>query len=134
MTFVAAVCSPGGPGIEILSAGHGPTLIYSRTEDRFTELNAHALPFGILPAFNSDPPTRLQLQTGDMVLLATDGFFEWENEHGEQFGLQRTEEAIRASRDLAPSEIIASLYDGVKAFAAGCKQQDDLTAVIIKRL
>ena len=134
VTFVAAVCSPAGPGIEILSAGHGPTLIYSRTEDRFTELNAHALPFGILPAFNSDPPTRLQLQTGDMVLLATDGFFEWENEHGEQFGLQRTEEAIRASRDLAPSEIIASLYDGVKAFAAGCKQQDDLTAVIIKRL
>jgi serine phosphatase RsbU (regulator of sigma subunit) len=134
VTFVAAVCCPRGPGIEILSAGHGPTLIYSRTEDRFTALNAHALPFGILPTFNSDPPTRLQLQTGDMVLLATDGFFEWENEHGEQFGLQRTEEAIRASRDLAPSEIIASLYDEVKAFAAGCKQQDDLTAVIIKRL
>lgn len=134
VTFVAAACCPRCPGVEILSAGHGPILIYSRPDDRFTELSAHALPFGILPVFSSDPPSRLQLHVGDMVLLATDGFFEWENDHGEQFGVQRTEEAIRASRDLAPSEIIARLYDAVHTFSTGCKQQDDLTAVIIKRL
>ena len=68
-----------------------------------------------------------------MVLLATDGFFEWENDHGEDFGVQRTEESLRASRDRAPSEIIAKLYEAVKVFSAGSKQQDDLTAVIIKR-
>jgi serine phosphatase RsbU (regulator of sigma subunit) len=34
---------------------------------------------------------------------------------------------------MAPSEIIARLYDAVKAFSIGCKPQDDLTAVIIKR-
>lgn len=69
-----------------------------------------------------------------MVLLATDGFFEWENDHGEQFGVQRTEETVRASRDMTPPEIIARLYDAVKTFSLGNKQQDDLTAVIIKRL
>jgi serine phosphatase RsbU (regulator of sigma subunit) len=134
VTFVATACRPGSPGIEILSAGHGPILVYSRLDDRFTRLNAHALPLGILPTFTSDPPSRLQLHPGDMVLLATDGFFEWENNLGEDFGVQRAEESIRASRDLAPSEIIARLYDAVKTFSAGCKQQDDLTAVIIKRL
>jgi len=41
---------------------------------------------------------------------------------------------IRASRDLASSEIIARLYEAVTRFANGTKQQDDLTAVIIKRL
>jgi serine phosphatase RsbU (regulator of sigma subunit) len=134
VTFVAAVCCPGCPDIELLSAGHGPLFIYSRPEDRFTELNAHALPLGILPSFASDPSTRLKLHAGDLVLLATDGFFEWENDQGEQFGVRRMEDAIRASRDIASSEIIAKLYDAVTRFSNGTKQQDDLTAVVIKRL
>lgn len=133
VTFVAAVCCPGHPEIEILSAGHGPLLVYSRPDDRFTQINTHALPLGILPTFSSDPASRLALHPEDMVLLATDGFFEWENDRGEQFGVGRTEEAIRACRELPPSEIIARLYDAVKTFSNGSAQQDDLTAVIIKR-
>jgi serine phosphatase RsbU (regulator of sigma subunit) len=66
--------------------------------------------------------------------LPTDGFFEWENDQGEQFGVERMEEVIRASRQLAPPEIIAQLYNAVTKFSNGTKQQDDLTAVIIKRL
>jgi serine phosphatase RsbU (regulator of sigma subunit) len=118
----------------MLSAGHGPLFVYSHPEDRFKELNANALPFGILPSFRSDPPVRLQLQSGDMVVLATDGFFEWENDQGEQFGVLRMEESIRASRDSPPAAIITRLYETVNAFSRGTKQQDDLTAVIIKRL
>ena len=134
VTFVAAVCCPGCPDVEMLSAGHGPIFIYSHPEDRFREVNAQALPFGILPSFRSDPPEHLHLHSGDLVLLATDGFFEWENDQGEQFGVLRMEESIRSSRDLAPAEIIMRLYETVNAFSNGTKQQDDLTAVVIKRL
>ena len=107
-TFVAAVCCPGCPNVELLSAGHGPLCIYSCSEDRFTEVKAHGVPFGILPSFQSDPPTQLQLRTGDLMLLATDGFFEWENELGEQFGVGRMEEVVRRFRDSTPKDIIAS--------------------------
>lgn len=134
VTFVAAVCCPGCPDVEVLSAGHGPILIYSRPEDRFTEMNAQALPFGILPSLCPDPSAHLQLQSGDLVLLTTDGFFEWENDRGEQFGVNRMEDVIRAARDSASAEIITRLYETVTAFSNGTKQQDDLTAVIIKRL
>ncbi len=132
VTFVAAVCCPASPEIEMLSAGHGPLFVYSRLDDRFSEMNAHALPLGILPSFQSDPPTHLQLRPGDLVILATDGFFEWRDDLGEQFGVARMEDVIRASRDLAPAEIIRQLYCAVTAFSQGNKQQDDLTAVIIK--
>jgi serine phosphatase RsbU (regulator of sigma subunit) len=44
------------------------------------------------------------------------------------------EGVIRASRDSASAEIIARLYESVTAFSSGTKQQDDLTAVIIKRV
>ena len=134
VTFVAAVCCPGCPEVEMLSAGHGPLFLYSRPEDRFTTMNAHALPLGMFPFFKSDPPARLQLHTGDLILLATDGFFEWENDQGEQFGVQRMEGVMRATRNLDASEIISHLYDAVTRFSNGTKQQDDLTAVVIKGL
>ncbi len=134
VTFVAAVCYPGCPDVEMLSAGHGPSFVYSHPEDSFRELNAQALPLGIAPSLCSDPPEHLHLHSGDLVLLATDGFFEWENDQGEQFGVLRIEESIRSSRDLAPEEIITRLYENVNAFSNGTKQQDDLTAVVIKRL
>jgi len=133
VTFAAAVCAPDAAEAEILSAGHGPLLVYSRSLDRFTELEAQAVPFGILPFFNSDPPARLRLNPGDLLLLITDGFCEWENDRGEDFGVQRVEEVIRASRDRSSAEIIAKLYDAVLTFANGTSQKDDLTAVLIKR-
>jgi len=132
VTFAAAVCCPGCRDVDVLSAGHGPIFVYSRQSDKFSEMNAQALPFGILPTFASDPPVRLHLQTGDFVLLVTDGFFEWENDRGEQFGIQRLEEGLRASRDLSASEIIKRLHNAVVSFSNGTKQQDDLTAVLIK--
>ena len=134
VTFVAAVCVPDSPDLHLLSAGHGPLFIYSRSDDRFIDVQPQAVPFGILPFFRSDPPAQLRLGTGDLVLLPTDGFFEWENDQGEQFGVERMENVIRASRELAPPEIIAQLYEAVIQFSNGTKQQDDLTAVLIKRL
>jgi serine phosphatase RsbU (regulator of sigma subunit) len=132
VTFVAATLCPGFVEVEMLSAGHGPLLFYSRPEDRFTAMNAHALPLGMFPFFKSDPPAHLQLHPGDVLVLATDGFFEWENDQGEEFGVQRMEGVVRASRDSAASEIITHLYDAVIRFSDGTRQQDDLTAVVIK--
>jgi len=134
VTFVAALCCAGCAEVEILSAGHGPLFIYTRAKDEFTKMNAHGLPFGILPAFQCDPATRLKLERGDLVVLATDGFFEWENTQGQDFGLERMQNVLRKSRDLPSADIIKELYAAVKEFSNDSKQQDDLTAVVIKRL
>jgi sigma-B regulation protein RsbU (phosphoserine phosphatase) len=67
-------------------------------------------------------------------LLSTDGFFEWENDQGEEFGIERVQEVIRSSRDCSPNEIVAHLYASAREFSHGAKQMDDLTAVAIKRI
>jgi hypothetical protein len=133
-TFVALVCWPGCPDVRLLSAGHGPLFLYSRADDEFVDINSHALPLGILPTFNCDPPSHLQLRTGDILLLSTDGFFEWENDQEEEFGIQRVQEVIRGCRDYSPSEIVAQLYESAREFSHGAEQKDDLTAVAIKRV
>ncbi len=133
-TFVAAVCSGDLGKVELLSAGHGPLFVYSSVRDTFDELEAQAIPLGLLPDLNSGAPVVLNMEPGDMIVLATDGFFEWEDADEEQFGIVRMTQTIRASKHLPPEEIIAELYTAVKAFANGTKQMDDLTAVVIKRV
>ena len=133
VTFVAAVCEAGSSRVELLSAGHGPSFVYVLSEDRFEKIGAQGLPLGISSLLASDPPKILDLSTGDLLVLATDGFFEWTNREGEQFGVKRLEETIRKSRQKPPCELISALYGAVLAFSNGTKQQDDLTSVVIKR-
>jgi len=133
VTFVVALCSPGSSRVELLSAGHGPLFIYFLKEDRFDALDAQGLPLGISPNLMSEAPVNLELDPGDMLVLATDGFYEWANARGEQFGAERLEKTIRASREKPAMEIISTLYQAVIEFSGGTTQADDLTAVVIKR-
>jgi len=133
-TYVAAVCAPGQDRVEVLSAGHAPLFLYSSGTREVTRFDAQALPLGIRPEFTSDSPIIFNLQPGDLLLLITDGFFEWENASEEQFGFDRLSSMIRTFSHLHPEEIIAELYHAVLAFSGGTRQKDDLTAVLIKRI
>jgi serine phosphatase RsbU (regulator of sigma subunit) len=133
VTFVAVICTPGSSRVELLSAGHAPLFLYSHRQDSFDEISAQAPPLGLMPDLISDPPVILELNPGDLLVLTTDGFFEWANAHEEQFGVDRMEDTIRASREKTPTEIISALYKAVIEFSGGTKQDDDLTALIIKR-
>jgi serine phosphatase RsbU (regulator of sigma subunit) len=133
VTFVAAVCTPKSSRVELLSAGHGPLFLYLLKHDCFEKMDAQGLPLGISASFDSDPSLCLDLEHGDMLVLATDGFYEWANAQGEQFGAERMEEKVRASKEKPPTEIISDLYRSVVEFSGGTEQKDDLTAIIIKR-
>jgi serine phosphatase RsbU (regulator of sigma subunit) len=132
-TFVAALCQDDSDEVELLSAGHGPIFVYSAKNRSLSCLDAQALPLGVFPDMWEASPLKLRMGPGDIVVLITDGFFEWENEREEQFGTDRLAAVIQQSCDREPEEIIAELYDSVLKFAHGAPQQDDLTALLIKR-
>ena len=134
VTFASAAYLPGEGELQVLSAGHGPILLYTAANDSFQEIDSQGVPLGILPELVSAPPMKIQLEKGDIFLLITDGFVEFENPAQEEFGKLRLEETVRKSRDLAPDQIIRMLYETVLAFSNGTRQQDDLTAVLIKRV
>jgi serine phosphatase RsbU (regulator of sigma subunit) len=134
ITFVAAVLGPQDCIINMLSAGHAPLFVYWLKHDRFDLMEAQALPLGISEAFLSDPPQALNMGPGDLLVLATDGFFEWANRHGEHFGTERMSASLRAHCDKPAAEMITRLYEDVLQFAGGTKQMDDLTAIVLKRM
>jgi serine phosphatase RsbU (regulator of sigma subunit) len=134
VTFAAAIIGAANSQLELLSAGHAPLFIYWLQQDRFDKMKAQGLPLGISPEFISDPPRNLPFSPGDLLVLTTDGFFEWANPKGELFGAERLENSVRAHRDRSAAEIISCLYEDVLRYSEGNAQNDDLTAVVIKRL
>lgn len=134
VTFAGVSYLPGLNELQVLSAGHGPILLYKVASDCFHEIDSQGVPLGILPELVSEPPAKMQLQEGDIFLLITDGFVEFENPEQEEFGKLRLEETVRKARTLPPDQIIKALYEAVLAFSNGTRQQDDLTAVLIKRV
>jgi len=134
VTFVAAALEPGEGRLDLLSAGHGPLLLYTASDDRVQSFDAHGIPFGIIPTMPYGPAQKIQMAAGDLLVLLTDGFFEWENAGGDDFGIPRLQETIRAARSLPASQIISSLHEAVVRFAGGTRQLDDLTAVVVKRV
>jgi len=131
-TYVAVVFEEGSNQVELLSAGHGPLFVYRACDRSVQCIGAQAIPLGILREMENTSPVKLAMHTGDMVLLVTDGFFEWENQAQELFGIQRLGEILRNFSDREPELIIGELYDSVVNFSQGTPQKDDLTAVLIK--
>ena len=133
VTLVTAILDPSTSRVELLSAGHGPLLLYTAADGRIQTFAAHGVPFGVAAGLPYGPAQEISLAPGDMVILMTDGFFEWMDATGEEFGVARLGETIRAASDLPPDRIISRMYEAVRDFSGGTLQADDLTAVVIKR-
>ena len=78
-------------------------------------------------------PREVQFGVGDMLVLITDGFFEWANAAGELYGTERLTAFISAHHEMQPATFIQSLYADVLEHAGATEQADDLTAVVLKR-
>lgn len=135
--FVTAFCgilNVSTATLEFLSAGQGPILRFHAASGLIEDLPAQGLPLAFVPGVIYDQPTTVMLAAGDLLVLLTDGFYEWERADGEGFGSDRVCELIRTHADRSATDLIAILYEEVRRFADGSRQLDDLTAVIVKRL
>jgi len=133
VTFVVVFLDAPRSQVEVLSAGHGPILWYKHATGTIQNIEAQGIPLGMISAASYSHGTEASLESGDMLALITDGFYEWENPEGEEFGLDRLESVIRESCDCPAEEVITRLRSAVEQFCKGTEQKDDLTAVILKR-
>lgn len=134
VTAFFGLLDPPAGRITYIAAGQGP-LLHCRAADASTKLlKATALPLGIMPDMDLGPVAAVELAPGDVFLLATDGFYEWHNVAREEFGEQRVGEVILTHRHEPAEQIIEALHAAVRHFVADAPQEDDLTAILVKRL
>jgi serine phosphatase RsbU (regulator of sigma subunit) len=109
--------------VKVLSAGHGPLLWYKYAADEIENLEAQGIPLGMIAGVKYSQANERYLAPGDMVVLVTDGFYEWEDPDGDQFGLSRLEAVIRESRDCRAAEVIERLRSAVASFCQGLSRR-----------
>jgi serine phosphatase RsbU (regulator of sigma subunit) len=133
ITLVVAVLASDG-SVQLISAGHGPTLLYRAREETVTEFDGDGVPLGVIPGEQYGPTQSLTLDEGDVLMMLTDGFFEWSRPgDGEAFGIPRLEQALRAAASADASTILRCIDESVRRFCNGSPQSDDMTAIVIKR-
>jgi serine phosphatase RsbU (regulator of sigma subunit) len=133
VTLVAGLLDAERGTVNLISAGHGPLLFYSSAEDRFREVDAQGPPLALLPRVNYGGAQLLEFAPGDILVLVTDGFIEWANKSDEDFGVNRLQEVVRAHRCKPSAAIISELHSAIVQFVGSMPQNDDLTAVVVKR-
>ena len=95
-------------------------------------LPATGMPLGVMADADFDI-LEIELSQGDCLAFLTDGFLEWKNKKGEQYGEERVLKIFENHRNLCCRGLIDALYKDAKKFAHGVRPQDDLTALIIRR-
>lgn len=133
VTFALAVIDPENSIIRLLSAGHGPVLLYRADSGLIEDLRPDGMPLGVMEGMELDEARTLSMRPGDVLVIVTDGFFEWARSDGVQFGIERMTHYIKEHAGDAPDELIGGLHRAVLDFVGNAPQQDDLTAVVIRK-
>lgn len=133
VTLIACLLDPALRKMQLLAAGHGPILYYSKQRDsvRVTE-DTHGVPLGAFDGFKYDKPTLLRFEPGDVLVLVSDGFYDWMNTQNDFFGTDRLRESVLRSCRTDPTQIIPRLREDIAAFNGGRSQHDDTTALVIR--
>jgi sigma-B regulation protein RsbU (phosphoserine phosphatase) len=105
-----------------------------RGTGQIEELSNKGIPLGVLEETTYEPAGPVSLQSGDIVLIGTDGIWEARNPTGEQFGKHRLRELLSSHSSRTAAEIRGAVAEAVYEFIGTGSQEDDITLVVIKKL
>lgn len=134
MTFVTVVLDLQKSCIDIENAGQSYPLFFVSSKQKIEELQMPSLPLGPMKKRRSKPQC-LQMQSGDGILLYSDGIVECNNEEGEMFGYKRLQLLFeKLMQDCKSSQkILASLMSSLNEFREPGAYPDDVTLVLLRK-
>jgi phosphoserine phosphatase RsbU/P len=128
VSFFFAVVDAESRNLCYSNAGHNPPILV-RADGTAIELRVGGGVLGLFSDWTYEQ-TQLKLETGDRLVLYTDGITEVESPHSEEFGMERVKEIMVRHRAGSAEEIQRSL---MQAVTHHCEERfhDDATVVVI---
>ncbi len=118
------------------SAGHEQILHYKAAQKMAEYKAAGGIALGMLPDISKHITVQeIDFQPGDYLVIYSDGIPEcWKNDK-DLYTMERLKAfAEKIGNQISPTEIRDAILKDVKDFAAGHKQMDDITIMVIKRI
>src|SRR5205809_6585731 len=123
-------------GVTFARAGHDAPLWYQRQSETVTPVKSPGMVVGIDSGNGFDRLTvdfAVPLERNDCLVLYTDGVTEALNTEGDEFGLDRMMESVRASANDGAQAIVKKIIRDVRDFTGSAPQNDDTTLIAIRK-
>ena len=129
-SLVYLLVSEDSGRVRLLNAGHMPPLLVGN--GRVTTLERGSMVLGMMPDVTFSEQ-RVELSSGDSLIVYSDGVSEAMNESGDFFGDERLLAIVRQSAGLPPETIGARVLDAVATFVGDAVPSDDVSLIVLKR-
>jgi sigma-B regulation protein RsbU (phosphoserine phosphatase) len=113
------------------NAGHNPPFVI-RADGAVERLKGGGTVLGILPELGYEE-RKSHVESGDVVVLYSDGVTEATNPQEEEFGEERLEDLLKKHRTDPVHVIVEKVNEAVAVWCAGAPPADDVTLVVARR-
>jgi sigma-B regulation protein RsbU (phosphoserine phosphatase) len=123
-------------GVTLARAGHDAPLLYKRQSQTVTPIKSPGMVVGIDSGNVFDRLTvdfAVPLERDDCLVLYTDGVTEALNSDGDEFGIDRMIQTVRASATDGAQTIVKMIIEDVRNFTGSFPQNDDITLIAIRK-
>ena len=136
VSLLYLIVERGSNEITMARAGHEPPILFRRATGTTEVIETQGLAAGIDegPVFKrSVKDYRFRMESGDILVLYTDGIIESENAEGDEFGMERLSRLIIENCDRSSQDLVNFITAEVTRFSAGMVQTDDITLIAIEK-
>ena len=127
---IAALRDDGSGALEVTTAGHLPVLHYRAAAQRMDRVSLPQIPIGMFDE-RTYTSSRIEVATGDLLAIVTDGLTEVFDAEDREFGLDRLADAIASRADQPLQQIAATVLGEVRGHGP---QLDDQTLLLVRVL
>ncbi len=136
MTMALTRWNPARSELSFLNAGHLPLLHYKAATHTLEELKLPGIALGMIDDIASLVNiSQVKLESGDLIVLYSDGFPEAQNEAREQYGMDRLRKMVlQSGHDLLTAEAVKNtIFGDVMQFIGSREHLDDITIVVMRK-
>lgn len=116
-----------------VSAGQAPLLVLRASKGEVENRDADVLPLGIMRGLELPAREPIVLAPGDAFIALSDGFYESQNHHGEQFGVKRVASIVKHTACEGADAMLGAIKRELGLFTNHAPAEDDRTALIVLR-
>jgi sigma-B regulation protein RsbU (phosphoserine phosphatase) len=116
------------------SGGQGPILHFRAADKKCEWHHPTTFPVGIMEIDDPGEARVLEMAPGDILVLLSDGIYEFENRQGAPFGEDRVADLLHYHHRLPASELARQILNATFEHGKGVSQEDDITLVLVRRL
>ncbi len=120
-----------GNTIRIANAGMPSLYMYKNRSAELLEIAVNDLPLGAMREYDYEVREEV-VETGDTLLLMSDGFAELANSSDEMIGYTQTAKLFEEAAAKSPEDIVTHLNNFGNNWTNGKENEDDVTFVVIK--